>query len=56
MRDEGELFGNNLKEAGVDVELKRYDGVVHGFLGKWTHLEEYGEVYERTGTFLKKEI
>jgi len=56
MRDEGELFGNNLKEAGVEVELKRYDGVVHGFLGKWTHLEEYGEVYERTGAFLKKGI
>lgn len=56
MRDEGELFAKNLEEAGVSVELKRYDGVVHGFLGKWTHLVEYKEVYDRTGRFLNQGI
>ena len=56
MRDEGELFAKKLEEAGVSVELKKYDGVVHGILEKWTHLEEYNEVYERTGSFLINEI
>jgi len=51
-RDEGELFGENLKKAGVRVETKRYEGVTHGFLGKWTHLDEYKDVYKRTGDFL----
>ncbi|MFJ5771098.1 alpha/beta hydrolase [Psychrobacillus sp. NPDC093180] len=51
-RDEGELFGENLKKAGVHVEVKRYEGVTHGFLGKWTHLDEYKEVYKFTGDFL----
>ena len=55
-RDEGELFAENLKRSGVSVELKQYEGVTHGFLGKWTHLEEYKDVYQLTGDFLNKEI
>ncbi|MEI4769936.1 alpha/beta hydrolase [Psychrobacillus sp. FJAT-51614] len=51
-RDEGELFGENLKKSGVRVETKRYEGVTHGFLGKWTHLDEYKDVYKLTGDFL----
>jgi acetyl esterase len=53
MRDEGELFAANLKKCGVNVELKRYDGATHGFLGKFTHLDEYKDVYKRTANFLK---
>lgn len=56
LRDEGELYAQKLEQAGVFVETKRYDGLVHGFLGKWTHLDEYKDVYERIGTFLNKEI
>ncbi|RHW39383.1 alpha/beta hydrolase [Lysinibacillus yapensis] len=56
MRDEGELFAENLRKSGVPVELKRYEGVTHGFLGKWTHLEEYKDVYQRTGDFLKNKL
>ncbi|MEH7238589.1 alpha/beta hydrolase [Bacillus sp. JJ1562] len=52
-RDEGELFAANLKKCEVSVELKRYDGVTHGFLGKFTHLDEYKDIYKRTGEFLK---
>lgn len=56
MRDEGELFAQNLMKCGVPVETKRYDGVTHGFLGKWTHLEEYQGVYQFAGEFLKKDL
>ncbi|MED1605073.1 alpha/beta hydrolase [Cytobacillus kochii] len=53
MRDEGELFAENLRNDGVNVELKRYEGATHGFLGKFTHLSEFQPVYQLIGHFLK---
>jgi acetyl esterase len=32
LRDEGEAFAEQLKKAGNKVKLKRYEGVVHGFV------------------------
>lgn len=32
LRDEGEDYGNKLKDSGVDVISSRYKGVTHGFL------------------------
>ncbi|TBL76562.1 alpha/beta hydrolase [Paenibacillus thalictri] len=52
-RDEGELFAAKLKQSGVQVELKRYEGATHGFLGKFTHLDEYKNVYKLTSEFLR---
>ena len=42
LRDDGELYGAKLREAGVPVTLQRYEGQVHNFftLG---HLFEHGE-------------
>jgi acetyl esterase len=33
LRDEGEAYGARLRQAGVAADVKRYDGVIHGFCG-----------------------
>lgn len=52
LRDEGELYGQWLREAGVDVTVSRYAGAGHGFVQHFSWIPEYHRVYEETAAFL----
>ncbi|MGI5274296.1 alpha/beta hydrolase [Nonomuraea sp. CA-218870] len=53
MRDEGELYGRRLKEAGVEAAVIRYPGANHGFVQHFSWIPEYHRVFEETAAFLR---
>ncbi|WP_424534979.1 alpha/beta hydrolase [Sphaerisporangium viridialbum] len=55
LRDEGELYGRRLKEAGVDVTVSRYVGAGHGFVQHFSWIPAYHRVFEETAAFLRSE-
>lgn len=56
LRDEGEAFGKALKAAGVDVEIKRYDGAIHGFYQFAGALELGRQAVDHSNAWLKKKL
>lgn len=52
LRDEGEHYAQRLSEAGVDVHLKRYDGIIHGFFNMQKTLSEARNALELVCTSL----
>ncbi|MEU3102472.1 alpha/beta hydrolase [Streptomyces griseoflavus] len=52
MRDEGELYGERLREAGVETTVSRYDGAGHGFVQHFSWIPEYHRVFGETRDFL----
>ncbi|GAA2480271.1 alpha/beta hydrolase [Streptomyces thermolineatus] len=52
MRDEGELYAERLREAGVEATVSRYEGAGHGFVQHFSWIPEYHEVFARTRDFL----
>jgi acetyl esterase len=52
MRDEGELYGRRLQEAGVDATVTRYAGAGHGFVQHFSWIPDYYRVFQETAAFL----
>ena len=52
LRDEGELYGQRLTEAGVNTTVSRYAGANHGFVQNFSWIPEFYRAFEETGEFL----
>jgi acetyl esterase len=53
LRDEGEAYAERLKEAGVPVEVTRYDGMIHGFFTMPAAIDKAKIATEQAVTALK---
>ncbi|HZD68102.1 MAG TPA: alpha/beta hydrolase [Actinomycetes bacterium] len=52
LRDEGELYAERLRGAGVAVSVRRYDDMVHGFMSMARYLDTAGRAVEDAGRVL----
>ncbi|WP_323101391.1 alpha/beta hydrolase [Intrasporangium sp. YIM S08009] len=52
LRDEGELYGQRLREAGVAATVSRYAEAGHGFVQHFSWLPEYHRVFTETAAFI----
>lgn len=52
LRDEGEAYGARLREAGVGVTVRRFDGMIHGFLGMPAMFDEADAAIDVAATAL----
>jgi acetyl esterase len=52
LRDEGELYGQRLRSAGVAATVRRYAGAGHGFVQHFSWIPEYRQVFAETAAFL----
>ena len=55
LRDEGELYGQRLTEAGVDATVSRYAGANHGFVANFSWIPEFYRAFQETGDFLNRD-
>ena len=53
LRDEGEAYGQLLKDAGVAVQVSRYDGQIHGFFGLDSLIDAGKEALEEAASALR---
>ncbi|MEV7646947.1 alpha/beta hydrolase [Arthrobacter sp. NPDC089319] len=54
LRDEGELYGQRLKDAGVDTTVSRYTGANHGFVQNFFWIPEFYRAFQETAEFLNQ--
>ncbi|MEG3170172.1 alpha/beta hydrolase [Sphingomonas sp. LB3N6] len=53
LRDEGEAYGQRLREAGVAVDHRRYDGMIHAFLQFGGRVDATSRLLDRIAAWLK---
>jgi acetyl esterase/lipase len=53
LRDEGERHARNLREAGVKAELRRYQGMIHGFFQMTGALKGSRQLHRELGDWMR---
>jgi len=56
LRDEGEAYGNKLKEAGIQSKVIRFNGVTHGFITMDKITDKADEALNKISSYLKNEF
>jgi acetyl esterase len=56
LRDEGEALAEKLREAGVEVTHRRYDGVIHGFWRWMAVTPRTREAIDEVGAALRRAL
>jgi acetyl esterase len=53
LRDDGERHARRLRAAGIDVELRRYPGMIHGFFQMTGALEGSRRLHRDLGDWVR---
>lgn len=54
LRDEGERYAARLASAGVETDVVRYPGVVHGFVSRWEAMARAVEAHDDLAEILRR--
>lgn len=54
LRDEGILYAERLRKAGVDTVHRHWEGMIHGFFGQIDIIDKAGEAIGESGRWLRQ--